>query len=105
MRNKIHCLSPHLLTYHKLSRDMKNSFKVFNIKYVPRSHNFDANLLANTASRFIPPEGLAPDTFSIELMYRTSIPNNVTSWKIFDDDVQILYFLIAQLSFEIIFYR
>ena len=29
-------------------------------------------------------------------MYRPSIPDNVTSWKIFDDDVQILDFLTAR---------
>ena len=33
-------------------------------------------------------------------MYRPSIPNNVTSWNIFDDDVQILDFLIAQDTFK-----
>ena len=37
VRNKIHCLSPHLLNYQKLVRDMTNSFKDFNIKYVSRS--------------------------------------------------------------------
>ena len=62
--------------------------------------NFDANLLANTASRLIPPEGLSPETFSIELMYRPSIPYNVTNWNIFDDDVQILDFLMAQDTYK-----
>ena len=32
-------------------------------------------------------------------MYRPSITNNVTSWKVFDDDVQILDFLAAQDTF------
>ena len=67
-------------------RGMTNYFLAFNIKSVPRSQNFDADLLANTASRLIPPEGLSPQTFSIELMYRPSIPDNVTNWKLFDDD-------------------
>ena len=79
---------------------MTKSFKAFNIKSVPRSQNFDADLLANTASKLIPPEGLSPDTFSIELMYMPSIPNNVTSWKIFDDGIQILDFLTAQGTFK-----
>ena len=100
VRNQIHCLSPRLLNYQKLVRDMTNSFKSFNIKYVPRSQNFDADLLENTASRLIPLEGMSPTTFSTELMYRPSIPDNVTSWKIFDDDVQILDFLTSQDTFK-----
>ena len=79
---------------------MTNSFSVFNIKYVPRSQNIDADLLANTASILIPPEGLSPQNFSIELMYRTSILENVTNWKVFDDDQQVLDFLAAQDTFE-----
>ena len=79
---------------------MTNSFSAFNIKYVPRSQNFDADLLANTASRLIAPEGLSPQTFSIELMYRPSIPDNVTNWKVFDDDQQILDFLSSQDTFK-----
>ena len=33
-------------------------------------------------------------------MYRPSIPDNVTSWKIFDDDVQILEFLTNHDTFK-----
>ena len=79
---------------------MTNSFSAFNIKYVPRSQNFDVHLLANTASRLIPLEGLSPQTFSIELMYRPYILDNVTNWKVFDDDQQILDFLSAQNTFK-----
>ena len=84
----------------KLVKDTTSSFKAFNIKSVPRSQNFDADLLENIASRLIPPEGISPGTFSIELIYMPSIPDNVTSWKIFDDDVQILDFLTNQDTFK-----
>ena len=63
-RNEIHCLTPHLLNYQNLVRDMTGSFQAFNINSVSRSQNFDAYLLDNTASRIIPPKGLAPNTFS-----------------------------------------
>ena len=79
---------------------MNNSFGDFNIKFVPRSQNFDAEMFPNTASRLIPPEVLSPDTFSIELMYRPSLPDNVTIWKIFDDDVQILDFFTTHDTFK-----
>ena len=79
---------------------MINSFSQFNIKSVPRSQNFDVDLLTNTASRLILPKGLSPQNFSIELMYRPYIPDNFMSWKVFDDDHQILDFLSAQNTFE-----
>ena len=60
VRNQIHFLSPHLINHQRLIRDPSNSFLAFNIKFVPRSQNFDTDLLANTASRLIPPEGLSP---------------------------------------------
>ena len=37
VRNKIRCISPRLINYQKLVRDMTSSFKYFNIKVVPRS--------------------------------------------------------------------
>ena len=42
VRNKFHCILPHLINYQKLVRDMTSYFKSFNIKSVPRSQNFDA---------------------------------------------------------------
>ena len=33
-------------------------------------------------------------------MYGPSIPNNVTNWKVFDDDQQIIDFLSFQNTFE-----
>ena len=65
---------------------MTDSFSSFNIKSVCRSQNFNDDLLANTTSRLIPPEGLSPQTFSIELMYKPYIPDNVTNWNVFDDE-------------------
>ena len=98
--NQIHCLSPCLVNYQRLIRDMTSSFSAFNIRFVPRYHNFDVDLLANTASRLIPLEGLSPQTFSIKLMNRPSIPDNVTNWKVFDDGHQILEYPSAQNTFE-----
>ena len=79
-------MSPCLTNYQKLISALTNSFSTFNIKSVPRSQNFDADLLANIASRLIPPKGLSPKMFSIDFMYRPSILENVTNWKVFDDD-------------------
>ena len=37
VRNQIHFLSPCLINYHRLIRDMTSSFSAFNIRSVPRS--------------------------------------------------------------------
>jgi hypothetical protein len=73
VRNNIHCLSSHLEHYQHEVWELIKSFDAFNIIFVPHSLNFDVDLLANVASRFIPSENLLPDTFSMELLYRPSI--------------------------------
>jgi len=62
--------------------------------------NYDANLLAKVASKIIPYENIFPDTFSVELLYRTSIPDNVTNWRFFDDDQPIISFLHLEGTFK-----
>ena len=79
---------------------MTNLFKYFNSNNVFRSQNLDVDLLANTASKLIPHEGLSLDTFLIELICKPSIIYNVTNWKVFDDYQQILYFLTAWDTFK-----
>jgi hypothetical protein len=75
-------------------------FDAFNISHVPRSLNYDVDLLANVASKLIPSEGIMPDTFSMELLYNTSIPDNITNWRVFDDDQQIISFLHLEDNFK-----
>jgi hypothetical protein len=60
----------------------------------------DVDLLANVASRIIPSENLLPNTFYVELLYRPSIPDNVTNWRVFDDDEQIISFLHLEGTFK-----
>ena len=43
----------------------------------PRIQNQEADLLANVASKLIPSENLTPDFFSVELIFRHSIPDNI----------------------------
>ena len=53
----MHCVSTHLKRYQREVWDLINHFEYFNINSVPRSQNFDANLLANVASKLIPTKG------------------------------------------------
>ena len=63
-------------------------FEAFNINSIPRFQNQEVNFLANVASKLVP-----PNTFSIELIFGPSIPDNITNWRVFDDDMQVLNFL------------
>jgi hypothetical protein len=96
VRNTIHCMSPHLKSYQQEVWNLLYSFDAFNINSIPRDQNIDADILANATSRFMPPD----DGFSIEMMFRPSVPDNVTSWRVFDNDSQIINFLTSSDTFQ-----
>jgi hypothetical protein len=77
-----------------------SNFEAFNIKSIPHTENYDANMLENEASNLIPSDDLNHGIFSIELIYRSSVPDNITNWKIFHDDQQIIDFLHSEDSFK-----
>jgi len=56
--------------------------------------------LANVASKLIPSEDFSPDRFSIELIFRPSIPDNITNWRVFNDDPDIVNFLTSKGSYS-----
>jgi hypothetical protein len=76
-----------------------HKFSTFNIKSIPRLNNYEADLLANIASKLFPTEGLSPNAFLIELLFRPSVPDNITNWRVFDDDQQIISFLHMEDTF------
>lgn len=87
--NTTHCLSSHLKNYQQEVWCLINSFKAFDIIYVPRFNNVVGDTLANVAATFTP----LRDGFSIEIMYKPAMPDNVTNLHIFNDDQQILEFM------------
>jgi hypothetical protein len=76
---------PNLNSYQQEVWILLYSFDAFNINYIPRGQNIDANILihenilANATSRFMPLD----DGFSIEMLFSPSIQNNVMSWRVF----------------------
>ena len=84
VRNTIHCVSGHLKHYQYLAHNLTSYFTAFNISLVPRLQNVSANLLANVVSKLIPSEEFSLDRFSIELVFRPSIPDNITNWRVFN---------------------
>ena len=75
-------------------------FSLFNINSIPILSNSKADLLANVASKLLPVEGLSPNAFSIELLFRPSIMDNITNWRVFDDDQQVINFLHMEDTFQ-----
>ena len=72
----------------------------FNIFSIPHYLNVDADLLANVASWLIPSENFEPNAFSVELIYRPFMPNNVTNCRVFNDDEQSINFHTMEDTFK-----
>ena len=71
-------------------------FNAFNINAVPRLQNITTDLLTTSASRLVPTNNKC----SIELIFRPSVPDNVTNMRVFDDDEQIINFFKNEESFK-----
>ena len=67
-----------------------NKFEAFNIKSIPPIKNYNANMLENVTSNLSPSNDFTHDRFFVEVIYRSSIPYNITNWGIFDEDQQII---------------
>ena len=100
VRNKIHCRSNHLKHYQSLVQELTTHVLAFNISSIPRSQNSAVDLLPNVASKLLPSEYYSPDRFSVELLFRPSIPDNVTNWRVFNHDEDILQFLTSKKSYD-----
>ena len=96
VRNTIHCLSPHIKGYQFEVWNLIMHFNAFNINAVPRLQNVVAYLLATSVSRLVPTN----DKCSIELIFRPSVPGNVTNMRVFDDDENIISFLMNEEYFK-----
>jgi ribonuclease HI len=100
VKNSIHCLSPHLKSYQSEVWNLMKTFSAFNINSIPRLNNSEADLLANVSLKLFPTEGLSLKAFSIELLFRPSIPDNITNWRVFDEYQQIISFLHMEETFQ-----
>ena len=90
----------HLKHYQSLAQNITSHFTSFNISSVPRLQNVSADLLANVASKLIHSKEFSPERFSIHLVFRPSIPDNVKNWRVFNNDADIIDFLTSEGSYE-----
>ena len=62
--------------------------------------NFEGDMLANVAYNLCLSDDFSHDNFSIELIYRSSIPDNITNWRVFEDNEQIINFIHSEDTFK-----
>jgi hypothetical protein len=67
---------------------------------IPRSKNILVVSLATTASRLSPIEDYEASRFTVELIYKPTVPNNFSNWKVFEGDEQIINCLTNQDNFK-----
>jgi hypothetical protein len=75
-------------------------FEAFNITMIPREKNILVDYLATTTSRLSPLEDYEASRFTMELLYKPFIPNNIYNWKVFEGDQHIINFLTNQDNFK-----
>jgi hypothetical protein len=100
VKNTMHCNSPHLRNYQEEVDRLIEHFEDFNIIAVPRTKNTLADSLATATSRLSPLEYYESSKFTMELLYKPSVPNNISNWEVFEGDEQIVDFLTNQENFK-----
>jgi hypothetical protein len=56
--------------------------------------------LETAASRLSHLEYYEASQFTVEILYKPSVPNNLSNWKVFEGDEQIINFLTNQENFK-----
>jgi hypothetical protein len=79
VRNTIHCNSPHLKNYQQEAHRLIEWFETFNITVIPKAKNILVGSLATTASRLSPLEDYEASQFTVELLYKPLVPNNISN--------------------------
>jgi hypothetical protein len=75
-------------------------FEDFNITAILRANNTLVDSLAKANSRLSPLEDYESSRFTVELIYKPSVPNNISNWKFFEGDEQIIIFLTNHDNFK-----
>jgi len=79
---------------------MLDDFEALNIKSIPRRKNLVADTLAISASTLQTVERTKLKRFLVELVVVPSIPDNITNFQVFQDDIHILEFLMCSHHFQ-----
>jgi hypothetical protein len=88
------------MNYQREVWDLMNKFEYFNIRSISRSLSYEVDMLDNVASNVCPSNDFSHDKFSVKLIYRPSIPDNIMNWRIFEDDEKLINFLHLEDTFK-----
>ena len=77
-----------------------HKFEDFNIRSIPYSLNSEVDMLDNAASTLCSSNDFSHYKFYVDLIYRSSIPYNITNWRIFKDGEKIINFLHSEDTFK-----
>jgi hypothetical protein len=81
VRNTIHCNSSHLRNYQWELHRLIEHFEAFNITMISKINKTPANSLATASSRLSPLEDCEASQFTMEILYKPLVPNNISNWK------------------------
>ena len=62
--------------------------------------NYEADMPANATSNLCPSDDFSHDNFFVDLIYRLSILDYITNWRVFENDEQIINFLHSKNTFK-----
>ena len=86
-------------SYRNVAMDLIECFEECNFNLIPRLQNCIIDSLATSAVVFKVP--MHPSgKYEVEVKHRPSIPDNVKSWQVFEDDKQIQNFLTLTGKFD-----
>jgi hypothetical protein len=100
VRNNIHYNSPHLRNYQEEVHRIIGHFEAFNITAIPGEKTTLSDSLATATSWLSPLEDCEASWFTVELLYKQSMPKNISNWKVFEEDEQIIKILTNQENFK-----
>jgi ribonuclease HI len=94
LKNKFACRSERLKGYRNAIWNLINDFDAIDLIAIPREQNSKADELAVAASTLQLPDSLIDENISVEVIFRPSVPDNMNHWQVFDDDKQMVKFLL-----------
>jgi hypothetical protein len=86
VRNTIHCNSPHLRNYQEEEHRLIEHFEAFNITTISKIKNTLVDSLGTASSRLSPLQEYESSQFTLEILYKPSVPNIISNWKVFEGD-------------------
>jgi len=75
-------------------------FEASYITTIPRTKKTLSESLTSVASRLSPLQDYEASRFTVEMLYKPSVPKNISNWKVFKGDEHIIKFLTNQDNFK-----